>query len=67
MKCEKLKCQVIQIRACPIEIVVTSISLIYITSPFCIPAPARRVSETTTVILCLLPDAPQISSSLHRL
>lgn len=38
--------------------VVTSISLIYITFPFCITVPVRTVSETTTVILYLLPDAP---------
>lgn len=45
-------------RACPIEMVITSISLIYITFPFCITVPVRTVSETTTVILYLLPDAP---------
>lgn len=51
MKCEKLKCQVLQIRACPIKMVVTNIALISITFPFGISAPVRRVSEMTTVRL----------------
>lgn len=53
MKCENLKCQVLQIRVCAIEMVVTSLALIYITFDFGIPIPIKRVSETTTVILCL--------------
>lgn len=51
MKCENLKCQVLQIRVCTIEMVVTSLALIRITFDFGIPIPVKRVSETTTVIL----------------
>lgn len=51
MKREKLKCQVLHVRACPIEIAVTNINVIYITSPFDIPLPVKRVSEATTVAL----------------
>lgn len=51
MKCEKLKCQVLHVRVCPIEIAVTNIDVIYITSPFDIPLPVKRVSEATTVAL----------------
>lgn len=65
IKCEKLKCQVLQIRVCPTEMVLKSISLIYITFPFDIPVSFRRVSETSAFFTSRC--TPNLKSSLHRL